>query len=338
MKRDGTIPFNKEVYYRLIALWVLCESVLGGIIHGLKIPVSGLLVGSSAVICICLIAYYVPVKGVILKATVLVAIFKLLLSPHTPLPAYFAVFFQGFMGELLFLNRGNYRISCMLLSIVALLESAMQRILIMTVVYGTEFWKALNDVAKNLTHGSGINYSFYLGVFYLIIHLLVGIFIGWYAASLPRRSARWNILHRDLILPVNEQGTMVFPDTAIGKNKKARTALLIIWIILIILFFQSYFGIGRSLLPSHISLQIFIRSIIILLAWYFVLSPLLSKILKQWLLKTQVQSSDEMNAVLKLLPSTKYILIKSWQLTSSLKGFSRLANYCKIVFVNTLHA
>lgn len=94
-----------------------------------------------------------------------------MLSPHTPLPAYFAVFFQGFMGELLFMNRSNYKLSCMLLSIVALLESATQRILIMTIVYGTEFWKALNDVAKNLTNSSTINYINYFVFSYLVVKL-----------------------------------------------------------------------------------------------------------------------------------------------------------------------
>jgi hypothetical protein len=338
MNQSITIPFNKEVYYRLIALWVLCESVLGGIIHGFKLPVSGLLVGSSAVICICLIAYYVPVKGAILKATLLVAIFKLMLSPHTPLPAYFAVFFQGFAGELLFLNPRNYKITCMLLAIIALLESASQRILIMTFVYGTDIWKALNDVAKNLSNNSSINFSFYIIASYLLLHLLVGIVIGWFAASLPGRSARWNILHKDLIIPFQEQHATIHSATAFRKRKKVRKALLVVWILLIALFLQSYLGIGRVLLPSHISLQILLRSIVILLTWYFVLSPILSKFLKQWLLKRRVQSQAEVNAVLQLLPSTKYILIKSWQLTSSFKGISRLSQYCKIVFVNTLHA
>ena len=100
---------NKQIYYRLIALWVLCEAMLGGIIHGLKIPVSGLFVGSSAVICICLIAWYVPQKGAIIKATIIVAIFKMMLSPQAPPPAYIAVFFQGLLGELLFFrNRIGY--------------------------------------------------------------------------------------------------------------------------------------------------------------------------------------------------------------------------------------
>ena len=54
-----------SVYFKLTALWVLCEAMLGGMIHGLKIPVSGLLVGSCAVVCICLLAWYVPARGTI---------------------------------------------------------------------------------------------------------------------------------------------------------------------------------------------------------------------------------------------------------------------------------
>src|SRR5258705_13134205 len=95
--------YDKQVYYRIITLWVLCEAMLGGVIHALKIPVSGLIVGSAAVICICLIAYYIPGKAVIIKATIIVAIFKMILSPQAPVLAYLAVFFQGGMGELLFL-------------------------------------------------------------------------------------------------------------------------------------------------------------------------------------------------------------------------------------------
>src|SRR5687767_5838838 len=70
---------KEQAYYRLIALWVLFEAMLGGIIHGLRIPVSGLVVGSAAVICISLIGYYVGQRGAILKATLIVAIFKMML-------------------------------------------------------------------------------------------------------------------------------------------------------------------------------------------------------------------------------------------------------------------
>src|SRR5689334_277335 len=101
--------YDQQVYYRIIALWVLSEALLGGIIHAFHIPVSGLIVGSAAVICICMIAFYVPVNGTIIKATIIVAIFKMLLSPQAPVLAYLAVFFQGILGELLFLNKKFYR-------------------------------------------------------------------------------------------------------------------------------------------------------------------------------------------------------------------------------------
>src|SRR5215510_10131541 len=96
--------YNLQVYYRIIALWVLAEAMLGGIIFALKLPVSGLVVGSCAVICICLIGFYSPARGAIIKATIIVAIFKMMLSPQAPILAYAAVFFQGILGELLFLN------------------------------------------------------------------------------------------------------------------------------------------------------------------------------------------------------------------------------------------
>jgi hypothetical protein len=116
------------IYFRLIGLWILCEAVLGGIIHGLRIPVSGLIVGSSAVVCICLIAWYNPLKGTILKATIIVAIFKMMLSPQAPPTAYVAVFFQGILGEAIFWKRRLYTVSCILFGALALIESGLQRI------------------------------------------------------------------------------------------------------------------------------------------------------------------------------------------------------------------
>ena len=141
---------NSLVYYRLIALWVLCEAMLGGIIHGFRIPVSGLVVGSCAIICICLIAWYAPQKGSIIKATLIVAIFKMMLSPQAPAFAYIAVFFQGLLGELLFWNRRFYAISCILLAVLSLLESGLQRILVLTIIYGNDIWKVINNFFNNL--------------------------------------------------------------------------------------------------------------------------------------------------------------------------------------------
>src|SRR5688572_9488138 len=92
---------NSALYYRLVAFWVVCEAFAGGIMHAAKIPFTGMVVSSLAVTSIALIAYFIPTKSAILKATIIVAFFKLALSPHSPPTAYIAVFFQGYLGYIL---------------------------------------------------------------------------------------------------------------------------------------------------------------------------------------------------------------------------------------------
>src|ERR1700741_38442 len=146
---DQTVETPRSlIYYRLIALWALCEAMLGAIIFTFRIPVSGLVIGSCAVVCISLIAWYVPAKGAIIKATLIVAIFKMMLSPQAPPPAYIAVFFQGLMGELLFWNRKYFRLFCVILALLAMVESAFQRVVSITIIYGNDFWTAVNGFLK----------------------------------------------------------------------------------------------------------------------------------------------------------------------------------------------
>lgn len=324
------------MYYRLIALWVLCEAMLGGIIHGFRIPVSGLVVGSAAVICICLIAYYVPSKGAILKATIIVAIFKMMLSPHSPPPAYIAVFFQGLMGELIFLKRRFYKVSCWILAIVALLESGLQRIIVLTIVYGNDFWKAVNDFINGLTKQKvQTNYSLYLAGAYVVLHVLVGMLVGWCAALLPGKIAQWRLVYTEKIITSES-----VKDIKLAVNRKRKgyfkKGLLFIWIILILLYLQSYFKIGEPLLPSHLSLRIFVRSVIIILTWYFLAKPLIGSLLKKWLDKKRSESPRDIEQIMQLLPSTQQIVAASWQMSNKYKGLRRIVHCVKIILVNSL--
>lgn len=336
MKAEDTISFDKQIYYRLITLWVLCESVMGGIIHGFKLPFSGLIVGSSAVVCICLIAFYVPVKGAILKATIIVAIFKMMLSPQTPPTAYIAVFFQGMMGQILFYNLRYYRISCMILGILALVESAAQRIIVLTILYGTGFWKAINEFISKLTDRAAItNYSMLVAAGYLLFHFIFGMLVGLFASRLVKRSEKWKLLHADFVIDTSGKNEIATVKKRSSK-KKIKGVFVFIWIILIILFLQSYLHIGKPLMPSQVSLQILLRSLLIILTWYFLISPLLLMVMKKWLIDQQDKSAIDINRVLLLLPSTQNILARGWELSATKKGWQRIKEYCKIVLVNTL--
>ncbi len=327
---------TNTIYYRLIALWVLCEAMLGGIIHGFKLPVSGLLVGSAAVICICLIGFYVPTKAAIIKATIVVAIFKMMLSPHSPPPAYIAVFFQGLLGELLFSYKKLFKLSCMLLAIFALVESALQRILVLTIISGISFWKAIDEYVSKLTGEKTItSYSFYFAAGYVLLHLIAAILIGWFAGILPKKINQWKM---DTITIAINNNIETTTSTKINNRKKRRLGLIILWIILIAFYLQSFFAIGKPILPSNIALQIFMRSVLIVLGWYLLLSPLLSKLLQYWLQKKQDQQQTVIQQVNKVLPSIKYLVQQSWNLSATAKGYKRIILFCKMLTVNIIYA
>ncbi len=116
---------------RLIALWALSEAALGGILHAFRIPLTGLLVNSAAVIFMVFIASSSSRRGAILKATFIVMIVKGIVSPHTPLTAYIAVGFQGLMGELLLRSKKHLLLSSLVLGVITLFQSGIQKILML---------------------------------------------------------------------------------------------------------------------------------------------------------------------------------------------------------------
>lgn len=327
---------NKQIYYRLIALWVLCEAMLGGIIHGLKIPVSGLIVGSCAVICICLIAWYVPGRGAILKATLIVAIFKMMLSPQAPPPAYIAVFFQGALGELLFFsNRRFYSISCIVLAVLALLESGLQRILVLTIVYGNDLWKVINDFINGLTKQKATtNYSLLIAGGYVLLHFFTGLLVGWIAMLLPHHIEKWSTGKQYMILVDNASALALAP--AAKKRKRLKKGLFFVWIVLIGFYVQSYFNIGNPLLPSHMALKILLRSFIIVLGWIFIAGPLLRQLLHSWLQKKKTGSKEDVEEVLRLIPALQQLVAQSWKQSAEKKGWKRISHCSKMILVNAL--
>lgn len=331
---ENLITSDKQLYYRLIALWAVCEGVLGGLIHGIQIPITGLTVGSAAVIIISLIGYYVPSKGAIIKATILVCIFKMMLSPHSPVQAYFAVFFQGVTGQLFFSNKRFFKTSCLLFASLALFESGVQKIITLTIFFGKDFWIAINEFITGLTGQKEItNYSFYIAGGYVLLHLITGIVIGYTAGRIPERLLIWN---KDVQRISLTKPSLPDPVSTTGRRKKWKNSLFVIWIILFGLYLQSALNIGKPILSSNETLHILIRSALILFSWYFILNPILIYFLKKWLSKQKSIWQTTINEILLLIPSTRLLLEKSWISTSGDSGLKRMKIFFKIVLLNSL--
>lgn len=329
MIRTVTVQNERLIYYRLIALWVVSETLLGGIIHSFNFPFSSIVLSGGAVICISLMAK-VANKGAILKATVIVVTFKFLLSPQTPPAAYLAVFIQGALGELFFSMIRNYKVSCILLGAISLAESALQRIIVLLILFGNDFPKAINKfVQLAFSKNVNIDYSFYIAAAYIFIHLLLGSVIGWFAFSLTgKKSQKINDI---TVEPVKD-----FEIQSSYKKKKKKGLLFILWMLLIALLIYSWVYPANKILSAKSVMLMLVRSVIILLTWYLFLSPVVLFYFQKWVKKKQQKMNSDIHEVILLLPSTKYLIQQSWKLSSAAKGVKRILLCCRIIAYNTL--
>ncbi len=316
------------LYYRLIALWVICEAFAGGIMHALKIPFTGMLVSSLAVLCIIFLGFRFSGKGKILKAALLVCAFKFTLSPHSPPTAYIAVLFQATAGSLLFSLPRFKTAAAILLGMVALTESALQRLLVLWVLYGKSFWNAVDQYVEKLSgnHSNG-SATLTLAGIYIGLHFIVGTLVGAFGASLAKRNFmledKYIIAWEDTTLPQKKK-----------KRKKAKWIFIIVWLLLLVFIIFGYANPDKAVISGGSALMISFRVILIITAWYFFISPQV----KRWLSKrwehTRSTQADAYRLITELIPSTFNLIKKSAQLSASKKGLSRLKLFIHIVLGN----
>lgn len=335
---DSTLQISSHYsYYRIIALWVFCEGFVGGIIHGLKLPISGIVVGSCAIVCICLIKQHNNTKGSIIKATIIVAIFKMMLSPQAPPTAYVAVFFQGIIGELFLKNNSYIKYKIVFFSLIALIESGLQRIFILTLVYGKNIWLIVDETISKLFHLQTIAaFSKTFITIYLLLHIFAAIIVAIFITQLNQKLAIWSITYRNYFIKegsISSNYLSLLQPTAKNKNT---FYWLFIYILLLLLYLNANGLIAKPLVEKNIVLQVILRSTLILLSWYLIIGPLISKLLNKWLSKQQSKWQKDITEVLLLLPQIKTIVHKSWSLSCTKKGLKRLALCSKIILINTL--
>ena len=290
LRKDSAINITK-----LTALWGVSESGLGGLLHALKIPFSGLLLGSFAVIIVTFIALNSTKRfRTILQATLLVILIKAIASPHSPVTAYVAVLFQGLIGALIFQVFSVNKFSAVLFGVIALLESALQKLLMMVLVFGNNIWEAFQEffvgIAKQFHVKSLEEIPVLLVGLYVFIYFIVGIFAGLIALKLP------GILQSEF----HKIDLKNLPDPeefALSKKQKNKTRIITFCIIL--LFIVSVFLFSGSLNKAVYSI---LRTFAALGILYFVVAPIFKYFLNKWKEKNSAVNNKKLNDVLEFLP------------------------------------
>ena len=328
---------------RLTALWALNEAGLGGILHALQSPFTGIFVGGIAIILIALIAYFAEQKmTALVKATLIVLIIKALVSPHSPLPAYLAVSFQAIAGIFLFNLIPSHRLAALLLGITGLLESAFQKIITLTLLYGTSLWKSIDLFFDYILQQFGLlgqmssaHASWGLILIYMLLYLISGILIGYLAGLLPLELNRAGysldlcVLKQEIAL-FKASGTDVRPTRPFWKKRLfSITAVLFVIVLIFTILDPDFKGASKAL-------YVLIRTGIVLMIWYFLLAPFLAWLLRKYLHKQRIFYAADVERVLIIMPKLKNISRLIWKRSAYLPFFRRWKNFLILLILYTL--
>ncbi len=305
----------KRAIERLTALWALSEAGLGGLMHALHIPLTGIFIGGIAVTSISLIAYFSNNNyKSILKALLIVLIIKGIASPHSPINAYVAVVFQGLLGYCLFFIVPNIRLASFLLAFLSLVEGGVQKILVLTIIYGTSLWDAIDIFVQFVLQKFslsfvGINASQWVISLYLGLHVAGGIATGWLISRFIGMVENLHIRPKFIIPPDNNASAEEAQQKrkrSFYRNKKfLKIALFLAFILSMVTFMNG----GES---KYHGILVFIRVVTLVTFWYLFLGPFLMKKLHEFLKKKSGLYTDEVENIMNLFPLFNRVIRVLW--------------------------
>ena len=319
----GGIDRNRAVE-QLTALWALNEAGLGGLIHALRVPFTGIVVGSTAVVLIALIAFFAERKAkAIFKATVIVLLVKAAASPHTPLPAYVAVSFQGLAGALLFGLLPSVRLGALVLGLLALWQGAAQKLLVMTILYGKSLWEAVDAVGRWILEKMGggpgeVSPTAWFLFCYLGYYTVAGLITGWLAGAIPGEIAR--VLANPL--PAEPAPEAAMP--ALGGGRKRwwqRTPFKAGVVLLVLLATSMWLQPGPEGWAK--GLRVFVRALTVLAVWIWILRPLGRALFRRFRRREQAVYGAEVSRTLAQFPALRQAAGVAWRRSRRARSFRR---------------
>jgi len=322
---------------KITALWAFSESAFGGILHALTVPLRGLFISSAAVLFISLIALFAKNKKEILKSTLFVILIKVVVSPQSPFTAYLAVSLQGVLGFLLFSTKKFYKISALLLGLLVLFFSGVQKIIVLTILFGNMLWESLDLFIEQVSseifriNHPDINYGYLLIAGYVFLHLAAGLFIGLYAGRLPQK-----INHYKNLIPSSVENKTGEDIPRKEKRKKKSWFLRPTGIFIIVLsagvIILSYLS---PELEENVAISVLImivRSLVITFIWYMVLAPVAKKLFQKFVARRRSEYSKDLEEIISMFPQFKVIVNYCWNLSKDKKGYNRIRYFLSTSF------
>ena len=231
--------------------------------------------------------------------------------------------FQGVTGALIFRFIPNLLFSSVFFVSLGLVESALQRLFTLTVLYGNTLWDAINIWGKWIAEKWGIlmpaSSAQIIIYTYLSIHLIAGILIGWLVyRTIKSVHQLWGKKQYSLVLL--QKDTKAF----FKEKKKGKWRRYLFFLVLIVVIVFAYSGLPDPNSNIQRGLLAIMRACALLTLWFVFLAPLMIRIIQKYLSEKHKQLSAEVAHTMDMFPRLLWIIDKARIESKSLRSFSRL--------------
>ena len=222
-----------------------------------------------------------------------------------------------------------------MLSVITFIESAVQKLLTLTIIYGESLWEAVDIygawIGQKVSFLSPILSARSLIWAYILCYSLAGIFVGLLIIRTQK------LMHSVEI--TKQENWIGSKEEVIQKNNSRYSSrrFLIFWSVALIiislplLFFNSEFN------GWKVGVYLVARSALILAGWYLLIGPLLLKGIQKLLSKKRFVYQEDIQNTLNLLPHLRVILKYAWKDSGSLKGLNRFQHFMARSIVYSVH-
>jgi hypothetical protein len=225
------------------------------------------------------------------------------------------------------------RLAAMLFGMIALFESAVQKFLVMTLIFGKSVWEALdlffNGILKDLALNGDFSFSFWLITTYTACYTLWGILLGWWSSSLPHTllSQRDNVLQQYAALSVDTENSHISKKK--GRGRKLIAAFFILLFVCSVFLFK-----GEGVKAWFAIL----RTIAALLLLFFIINPMVKWAMGRWVERNKQKQQLPLASIIDMLPGLRSYLVPAMTLARQRhKGIGRYRGFVVNLIILSLY-
>ena len=166
---------------------------------------------------------------------------------------------------------------------------------------------------------------------YVSIHILAGIFIGFYAGLLPKKLNNYAANYQKIFWMYQKMNS-----TKTKRRKReagffAQPELLLLAVSVAVLIF-TYLSPANTIIAGIEIIIMLIRSIVLTIIWYGLLAPIVKKIFQKYLSSKKSVYAKEIDEMMNMFPQFRKIVSYCWKNSQKKAGIKRIHYFLSTSF------